>query len=257
VIRTALSALLMTTLYLVATVQPAYATKRSCAVVPHEFYWQGQIAGFMVNGRFSYNQRDIPSNGIVREENLLSFSVSFYDPQGRLLRTYENNQDKSRYPTFNFAFDTITKEILQDGTWNVDDDERRFRNGFLMGVGNPDLRDQRGVQKGLAFWTRPRDTAVPHLHVDDWDLAAGPPGAGEFGFPLGFSSHEDVSFPTKTTQDRIDDGRVGKAYFDPNNGVNKLASDPTAFGRPVKVLPATKNAKEIALERQLCRRARG
>ncbi len=36
----------------------------------------------------------------------------------------------------------------------------------------------------------------------------------EFGFPLGFSSHEDVAFPTRTTQELIDTGRVGETYVD-------------------------------------------
>ncbi|NEQ84345.1 MAG: PEP-CTERM sorting domain-containing protein, partial [Moorea sp. SIO2I5] len=35
-----------------------------------------------------------------------------------------------------------------------------------------------------------------------------------FGFPIGFSSHEDVAFPTRTTQELIDTGRVGETYID-------------------------------------------
>ncbi|MEM8674930.1 MAG: hypothetical protein AAGF83_13805, partial [Cyanobacteria bacterium P01_G01_bin.67] len=46
----------------------------------------------------------------------------------------------------------------------------------------------------------------PHLHIDDW--------SGEFGFPLGFSSHEDVAFLTRTTQQLLDTGRVGETYID-------------------------------------------
>lgn len=219
---------------------------RSCSVVSYEFFWGGQIAGFMVNGRFSYNEREVPDNGIVREEDLLLLDVSFYDPQGNLLRTYEDNQDRSLYPTVNFAFDTLTNQILQDGTWNVDDDDRRFRNGLLMGEGNPDLRGNPGSQLGLAFWSRPRDDTVPHLHVDDWDLNNGdPPGDGQFGFPIGFSSHEDVSFLYKTTQDRIDTGRVGRAYFDDTAGVNNLASDFEAFGPRMRVARARWSSRDV------------
>ena len=218
---------------------------RSCSVAAYEFYWSGQIAGFIVNGRFSYDEDKVAANGIVREEDLLSFDVSFYDPQGNLLRTYEDNHDESLYPTFNFAFDTLTKQILQDGTWNVDDDNRRFRNGFLMGEGNPDLRGQPGSQVGLAFWSRPRDDTVPHLHIDDWDLDNGIPGAGEFGFPIGFSSHEDVAFLYRTTQNRVDTGRVGTAYFDEAAGVNNLASDFEAFGRQIRVVPAERSPRDL------------
>lgn len=226
---------------------------RLCSVAAYEFYWSGQFAGFIVNGRFSYNEDRVPDNGIVREEDLLSFDVSFYDPQGNLLRTYEDNHDKDRYPTFNFAFDTLTKEILQDGTWKVDDNNRRFRNGFLMGEGNPDFRGQPGVQVGLAFWTRPSDDKVPHLHVDDWDLDNGIRGAGEFGFPIGFSSHEDASFLYKTTQERVNTGKVGATYFDAANGVNELATDLEAFGPRVKVVPAKRSARDLRNYLKRCR----
>ena len=218
---------------------------RICSVVAYEFYWSGQFAGFIVNGRFSFNEKRVPESGIVREEDLLTFDVSFYDPQGNHLRTYEDNNDKSRYPTFNFAFDTLSQEILQDGTWKVDDDNRRFRNGFLMGEGDADLRGMPGVQTGLAFWTRPSDDKVPHLHFDDWDLDNGIRGAGEFGFPIGFSSHEDASFMYLTTQNRVDTGRVGKTYFDAAAGVNILATDLSAYGPRVKVVPAKKSPRDL------------
>ncbi|MBK1646164.1 hypothetical protein CKO25_16230 [Thiocapsa imhoffii] len=215
----------------------APASIRSCSVAAYEFFWAGQFAGFMVNGRFSYNENAVPTSGIVREEDLLAFDVSFYDPQGNLLRTYPDNHkfpvDGHGVPYLNVAFDTITQQLLQTGTWNVDDDVLRFRNGFMMGEGNPDLRGQPGSQTGLAFWTRPRDNAVPHLHVDDWN--------DDFGFPIGFSSHEDASFPTRTTQERIDTGRVGEAYYLQQNGtvlVNNLASDVGEFGQWVRVTRA-------------------
>ncbi len=210
------------------------AESMACSIAAYEFSWRGQIAGFMVKGRFSYNENDIPRSGIIREENLLALDVSFYDPKGRLMRTYTDNHkfpvDRNGVPFVNFAFDTITEEILQTGTWNVDDNDRRFRNGLMLGEGNPDLRSQVGSQSGLAFWGRPSDNVVPHLHVDDWN--------NEFGFPIGFSTHEDVSFPTRTTQERIDTGRVGTEYFQRRNEtvvVNRLASDVGEFGQWARV----------------------
>lgn len=204
--------------------------------------WRGQFAGFIVNGRFAYDH--IPSNGIVREEDLIFLDVSFYDPQGHYLRTYGDNhlypKDNEGHPCVNFAFDSLSQEILQDGTWKVDDDDNRYRNGFTMGEGNPDLRSQPGVQSGLAFWSRPGDDKTPHLHVDDWNDAN---GQGEFGFPIGYSSHEDASFMYRTTEAQISGGKVGIAYFeadgDGNVKVNKLASDIEAFGSGVRVSRST------------------
>jgi len=204
-----------------------------CSVVSYTFQWRGQFAGFIVNGRFSYDTDKIPDSGIVREEDLLKLDVSFYDPQGNLLRTYTDNHLSD---DVNFAFDHLAQELLQDGTFNVDDEELRYRNGFVMGAGDPSLRSMNGVQTGLAFWSRPGDDKVPHLHVDDWNDKN---GQGEFEFPIGYSSHEDAGFMYKTTQDRIDTGKVGLAYFDESASppVNKLASDLEAMGRFVSVTP--------------------
>lgn len=239
-------------LALAAAASPALAENPACAVEAYEFAWRGQIAGFTVTGRFSYDASTTPANGIVREQDLIALDVSFYDPQGVLLRTYEDNQDPVLYPTVNFAFDTLTKQLLQDGTWDVDDNGRRAFNGFMMGVGNPDLRSEPGSQIGLAFWSRPKDDSTPHIHVDDWDLSADVPGAGEFGFPLGFSSHEDVAFPFRTTQNRVDDGRVGEAYFDAEAGVNNLATDLDDSGSRVRVRPAERSALDLR-DRLRCR----
>lgn len=243
-----------TCLLLAASVAPsAYAGGKSCDVAAYDFNWSGQIAGFIISGRFSYNAAEVPANGIVREQDLLAFDVSFYDPQGNHLRTYKDNQNASQYPTFNFAFDTLSKQILQEGTYNVDDDMLRLNNGFMIGAGDPALRGQAGTQTGLAFWSRPKDTSTPHLHIDDWDIGTTTPGAGEFGFPIGFSSHEDVAFLYRTTQNRIDDGRVGSAYYDPDNSVNKLASNLDDVGNRIKIKPAKKSRLDKR-DRRRCKR---
>jgi broad specificity phosphatase PhoE len=189
------------------------------SVVTYDFSWTGQIAEFSVEGEFSYDASQSYEAGIVREDDLLSLDVSFFDPDGNLLRTYTDAQNKDLYPTVNFAFDTETGEVLQDGTWDVDDDVNLERNGFMLGVGNPDLRGEIGVQSGLAFWTRPSDDKLPHLHVDDWD--------DELGFPIGYSTHEDVSFPTLTVADLIDNDRVGETYLD------EIQDSLDEFGKPV------------------------
>ncbi|MEO0834904.1 MAG: hypothetical protein AAFY16_02715, partial [Cyanobacteria bacterium J06642_3] len=163
------------------------------------FEWTGQIAGFSVEGQFSYDEAQSYTDGIVREENLLDFDISFFDPDGNLLRTYEDNH--LSFPEFNFAYDIEAGEILQDGYFLVDDG---FNVGEKTAVGEAEFT-------GLNFWSRPEfnsqgEVPPPHLHIDDW--------GEEFGFPLGFSSHEDVAFLTRTTQELLDTGRVGETYID-------------------------------------------
>ncbi|WP_299485889.1 serine hydrolase [Acaryochloris sp. IP29b_bin.137] len=165
--------------------------------VTFNFDWTGQIAGFSIEGSFSFDASQTYTDGIVREEDLTDFDVSFFDPDGNLLRTYEENH--LTFPEFNFAFDTNTQEILQDG--------------FFLGPDGINIGEKTPVGdgfSGLNFWSRPEfnsqgEVPPPHLHFDDW--------ADEFGFPIGFSSHEDVAFLTRTTQELLDTGRVGETYI--------------------------------------------
>ncbi len=93
----------------------AVSQEESTEETVFNFEWTGQIAGFSADGQFSYNEDRSIEDGIVREEDLNSFDISFYDPEGNLLRTYENNH--LTFSEFNFAFDTETNEILQDGVY--------------------------------------------------------------------------------------------------------------------------------------------
>ena len=104
-----------------------------------------------------------------------------------------------------------------------------------MGDRDPSERAKFGSQTGLAFWSRPADTKTPHLHVDDWNSKD---GSGEFGYLIGFSSHEDVSLLYKTAYDMIDSGKIGQTYYEVVNGtvaVNKLVSDVGSMGRFVRI----------------------
>ncbi|EDX83341.1 type I secretion target GGXGXDXXX repeat protein domain protein [Synechococcus sp. PCC 7335] len=162
------------------------------------FDWTGQIAGFSVQGTFQYDSSLSYTDGIVEEEDLLDFDISFFDPDGNLLRTYEDNH--LTFDEFNFSFDTNTRELLQDG--------------FFMGPGGVNFGEKTSVGdgfSGLNFWSRPSlnpfgEVPPPHIHIDDW--------ADEFDFPLGFGSHEDVSFFTLSTTELLDTGRVGETYVD-------------------------------------------
>jgi hypothetical protein len=178
----------------------------SVQAVNVQFDWTGQVAQFRVIGQFSYDETAIPTDGIVRKDDLDSFSVSFFDPSGNLLRTYVDNH--LTYPNFNFNFDTTTGEVLQDGAFTEP-------TGFDIGEKTPDASAPRGFT-GLNFLSRPERSASgnvppPHLYVIDW--------AGEFGFPPAFFTgggepREDIAFFNRTIQDFLNNNQVGPEYLD-------------------------------------------
>ena len=174
----------------------------------YSFEWTGQIAEFSVEGSFSYDPNQLGTDGIVNTDELSSLEVKFFDPDGSLLTTYVDNQlDEG----VNFNFNPHTEQILQNGVFSAPD-------GINIGDGTR--------SDGWTFWSKPREEVIPHLHVDDWQ--------DEFGFPTGFSFHEDVGFFTRTTQDLIDTGRVNEAYL----GV--IAEDPDRLddtGQFIEVIP--------------------
>ncbi|MEM7579942.1 MAG: hypothetical protein AAF316_08820 [Cyanobacteria bacterium P01_A01_bin.80] len=181
-----------------------------------KFDWTGQIAEFGVEGEFSYDSNQSYEDGIIREEDLISFDISFLDPEGNLLQTYEDNH--LTFSEFNFAFDTNTNEILQDGVYSEPD-------GLNVGEKTPVGDDQ---FTGLNLWSRPSlnpfgEVPPPHVHFDDW--------GDEFDLPLGFGSHEDVTFFTLITEELIDTGRVGDTYVD------QLQDSLDSVGQKIKVTP--------------------
>lgn len=180
-----------------------------------EFAANGQIAGFQAIGQFSYDANEVDASGIVREEDLISFDISFFDPEDNLLRTYEDNH--LTFPEFNFAYDTNTGELLQDGEFTG---EEGFNFGEKTAIGEDEFT-------GLNLFSRPAlnpfgEVPPDHFHFDDW--------SDEFNFPVAFGSHEDVSFFTQTTQELIDTGRVGDAYND------AIASDLDETGQKIEVI---------------------
>lgn len=208
----------LTTLPAVAAIaMTILASPAANAVTTLDFSWEGQIAGFSIEGVFSYDETIPLVDGVVRKDDLLSFDVSFFDPDGNLLRTYEDNH--LTYDLFNFNYDTTTMMILQDGVFSAPD-------GIDIGEY---VSDGAGGFVGLNFWSKPNPNAVAHVHFDDW--------SDEFGFPRGFSGHEDVAFFTRTTQQLLDSGGVGPTYeADPNFA-------PDEFGEPMSIvavpLPST------------------
>ncbi|MGD1936250.1 MAG: PEP-CTERM sorting domain-containing protein [Cyanophyceae cyanobacterium] len=168
--------------------------------IEFDFDWSGQIAGFSVEGSFGYDETQSYTDGIVRTDDLDFLNIFFFAPDGTLLKSYVNNHLD---PGVNFNFDTNTQTLLQTGSYNES-------TGLNLGAPNFDRESGNDPSQaaGLSFWSKPPRSSTPHLHIDDW--------ADEFGFPIGFSSHEDVSFPTRTTAQLIATGRVGAAYLPPN-----------------------------------------
>ncbi|MBE9064667.1 hypothetical protein IQ256_27330 [cf. Phormidesmis sp. LEGE 11477] len=59
---------------------------------------------------------------------------------------------------------------------------------------------------GLNLWSKSKETSPSLMHLDDWSRS--------LGFPIGYSTHEDIAFLTRTTAELIETGEVGDAYLD-------------------------------------------
>ncbi|MEL6470523.1 MAG: PEP-CTERM sorting domain-containing protein [Cyanobacteria bacterium J06623_4] len=160
--------------------------------------WTGQILGYRAEGNFSYDEGQTYADGIVRRDDLTDFDISFYDPTGSLIKTFEDNH--LTYDGFNFNFDTRTQEILQDGFFDEP-------NGIDIGEYIPvfdDAGESVGAT-GLNFWSAaptPEGEPIPHVHLTDF--------GGEFpDLQIGFGSHLDVAFFTRTRAQLLDDPSAG------------------------------------------------
>ena len=188
------------------------------------FEWTGQIAGFSAEGQFSYDEDESIEDGIVREEDLTSFDISFYDPESNLLKTYEDNH--LTFDEFNFAFDTETNEILQNGVYFG---PTGFNVGEKTAVGDDEFT-------GLNLWSIPPynpqgEVPPPHLHFDDW--------GDEFDFPPAFGYHEDVAFFTRDNEELLETGNVGETY------VEQVQDNPDEEGERIKVTPVEESESQI------------
>jgi len=179
--------------------------------ITYKFDWKGQIAGFSVEGEFTYDASDTLVDGIVREENLDAFDISFFDPEGNLLQTYEDNH--LSFDEFNFAFDTETKQVLTDGLFDGPDG---INVGEKTAVGD-------GFT-GLNLWSKSKETSSSLIHLDEWSRS--------LGFPLGYSTHEDIAFLTLTTAELIETGKVGETYLDEIQDSLDEVGSPIAIALP-------------------------
>ncbi|ESA35743.1 pep-cterm exosortase interaction domain-containing protein [Leptolyngbya sp. Heron Island J] len=190
VLRTG-SAIAIGTALSLGTLAPAQA-------VTFRLSWTGQILGYSAEGQFSYDDAQTYEDGIVRGDDLEAFDIAFYDPQGNLIQEFEDNH--LTYSGFNFNFDTQTGEILQDGFFDEP-------NGIDIGEYTV-LFDETGDPigaTGLNFWSAapaPDGEPIPHVHLTDF--------GDEFPeLPIGFGSHLDVAFFTRTRAQLLDDPGAG------------------------------------------------
>ncbi|MDY7019736.1 MAG: PEP-CTERM sorting domain-containing protein [Cyanobacteriota bacterium] len=159
--------------------------------ITYRLDWTGQTLGYSAEGFFSYDETQSYEDRIVREENLDSFDISFFDPGGNLIQSFPDNY--LTLPDFNFNFDISTGEILQEAAW---DEPEGLNIGGVRG-------------EGLNLWSIP-DSKVdlfpdgepsPHIHLTDW--------GEEFpDLPIGFTgmrSHLDIAFFTRTTAEILND----------------------------------------------------
>ncbi|OYD87005.1 PEP-CTERM sorting domain-containing protein [Nostoc sp. 'Peltigera membranacea cyanobiont' 213] len=88
-----------------------------------ELDWRGD-KGYSAKGQFSYDDNLLGS--IVTKEQLTNFGISFFNPQGTLLQTFNYDFPQSD-SSFNFNFDPVTKTVLQTGSFDA-------TNGFDLGI---------------------------------------------------------------------------------------------------------------------------
>ena len=167
--------------------------------VTFQLSWTGQILGYRAEGSFSYDETQDYDNGIVRKDNLESFDIAFFDPEGNLIKEFIDNH--LTYPDFNFNFDTKTATILQDGFFNEP-------NG--IDIGEFALTDEDEAE-GLNFWSAAPildGVAIPHVHLTDW-------GDDFPDLDIGFGRHLDVAFFTRTTAQLLGDPTAGDEFGQP------------------------------------------
>ncbi|WP_414552629.1 PEP-CTERM sorting domain-containing protein [Anabaena sp. CCY 0017] len=126
-----------------ATVAVAAVTSMATLInIPHaeaalfKLSWTGD-QGYSATGRFGFD--DSLLGTVVTNEQLNSFKISFFNPEGNLLQNFSYNFPNSS-SSFNFNFDTVTKTVLQTGSYDTS-------TGFDLGSNfNTDVA-------GLFFYT--------------------------------------------------------------------------------------------------------
>ena len=166
--------------------------------VTFQLNWEGQTLGYSAQGSFSYDELAVPTDGIVRSNDLDDFDISFFTPEQVLMESFFDNNLTT--PGFNFNFDTTTGEILQSGRWdtpegiNVGGIRGEELNFFSAPNPKADLFDGEGPN--------------PHVHLTDWgeDYPELP-----LGLTRGARPHLDIAFFTRTRAEVLADPDAGSA----------------------------------------------
>jgi hypothetical protein len=81
--------------------------------------WEGD-QGYSAEGKFSFDDSFLGT--VVNQEQLNTFTLSFFNPTGDLLKTFAynfSNPSTSPSSSFNFNFDTVTQTVLQSGNFDT------------------------------------------------------------------------------------------------------------------------------------------
>ena len=167
-----------------STAVAALSFSLPATAVTFDLSWQGQTLGYEATGKFSYDESAVPGDGIVRSDNIDTFDIAFFTPEGELFKSFTDNVQT---PGFNFNFDTTTGDILQTGRWdsktglNIGGVRTEELNMFSAGNPKADLFEE--------------ERPSPHVHLTDWgndfpDLPV--------GFSRGARPHLDIAFFTRT-----------------------------------------------------------
>lgn len=225
----------------ISTATIALSFALPAAAVTFDLSWKGQTLGYEATGRFSYDESTVPSDGIVRSDDVDTFDISFFTPGGELFKSFTDN---AQTPGFNFNFDTSTESILQTGRWdsptglNVGGVKGEELNMFSAGNPKADLFEDEELS--------------PHVHLTDWvnDFPDLP-----IGLSRGARPHLDIAFLTRTRAEVLADPNAGDALGE--RLVATLASDtPTQVPEPTALLGLSVVAYGI-LRRQRRERVEG
>jgi PEP-CTERM motif len=112
------------------------ASGQEAQAISFNFDWQGD-AGYSAKGMFSYDETTAPAiiseSGAGATNNLESLMVSFFDPSGNSLQSFNtvsNGVSESRF--FQFNFDTSTQTLF--GAFNVGGGQDVIGEQFFSGT---------------------------------------------------------------------------------------------------------------------------
>lgn len=57
--------------------------------ITYRLDWTGQFLGYQIQGEFSFDENEIPADGVIRPDDLESFDVKFLTPAGDVIRSYK------------------------------------------------------------------------------------------------------------------------------------------------------------------------